>query len=157
MKISSMKAGIIGIKEETPDTKTFTVNPESKINFKPGQFFMLGMNINGKFEKRAYSASSSPTEHNIDFTIKLNPNGKFGNHIFKSRTGEELILEGPYGKFVFEDNTVSEIWVESGHIHLRVVTPAIKEIENYFFSKKLVYPPSYPDTIRSIKSAIHSI
>jgi len=60
-------------------------------------------------------------------------------------------------KFVFEDNTVSEIWVESGHIHLRVVTPAIKEIENYFFSKKLVYPPSYPDTIRSIKSAIHSI
>ena len=28
-----MKAEIIGIKEETPDTKTFTVNPESKINF----------------------------------------------------------------------------------------------------------------------------
>ena len=63
-------------------------------------------------------------------------------------------------KFVFEDNTVSEIWVESGgkgSIHLRVVTPPIKDIENYFFSKKLVYPPSYPDTIRSIKSAIHSI
>ena len=60
-------------------------------------------------------------------------------------------------KFVFEDNTVSEIWVESGHIHLRVVTPVIKEIENYFFSKKLVFPPSYPDTIRSIKSAIHSM
>lgn len=60
-------------------------------------------------------------------------------------------------KFVFEDNTVSEIWVESGNIHLRVVNPIIKEIENYFFSKKLIYPPSYPDTIRSIKSAIHSV
>jgi len=59
-------------------------------------------------------------------------------------------------KFVFADNTVSEIWVESGNLHLRVVNPDIKAIENYFFSKKLVYPPSYPDTIRSIKSAIHS-
>lgn len=59
-------------------------------------------------------------------------------------------------KFVFEDNTVSEIWVESGNIHLRVVTPLINDIETYFFSKKLVYPPSYPDTIRSIKSAIHT-
>ena len=60
-------------------------------------------------------------------------------------------------KFIFEDNTVSEIWVMSGNIHLRVVNPDIKTIENYFFSKKLVYPPSYPDTIRSIKSAIHSV
>ena len=59
-------------------------------------------------------------------------------------------------KFVFVDGTIKEIWVESGNIHLKVVTPVIKEIENYFFSKKLVYPPSYPDTICSIKSAIHS-
>jgi 6-phosphogluconate dehydrogenase len=60
-------------------------------------------------------------------------------------------------KFVFEDNTVSEIWVEAGNLHLRIVNPIIKEIEKQFFSKKLVYPPSYPDTIRSIKSAIHSV
>ena len=60
-------------------------------------------------------------------------------------------------KFVFEDNTVSEIWVESGNLHLRVVTPLIKDIETYFFAKRLIFPPSYPDTIRSIKSAIHSV
>jgi hypothetical protein len=59
-------------------------------------------------------------------------------------------------KFIFEDNTVSEIWVMSGTIHLRVVNPLIDEIKNYFTSKKLIYPPSYPDTIRSIKSEIHS-
>ena len=133
MKISSMKAEIIGIKEETPDTKTFTVNPESRINFKPGQFFMLGMNINGKFEKRAYSASSSPTEHNIDFTIKLNPNGKFGNHIFKSRTGEELILEGPYGKFVFEDNSCKKLVLMGAGSG---VAP-LKGIIDYTLAKKL--------------------
>lgn len=59
-------------------------------------------------------------------------------------------------KFVFEDNTVSEVWVESGNIHLRVIAPNIEGIENYFFSKRLVYPPSYPDAIRSLKSALHT-
>ena len=132
-----MKAKIINIKDETYDTKTFRVKPEHKIKFKSGQFFIINMIINNKLEKRSYSVSSSPLKDYIEFTIKLVPNGLFSNNIFKAEVGTELNLEGPYGKFVFEDNSCKKvvlIGAGSG------VAP-LRGILQYILKKKLNVKP----------------
>ena len=59
-------------------------------------------------------------------------------------------------QFHFSDE-VKEIWVESGHIHLRIETPNFEIIEKHFIGTTLVYPPKFIDCIKKVKSAIHGV
>jgi hypothetical protein len=52
---------------------------------------------------------------------------------------------------------VKEIWVESGHIHLRIETPNFATIEKHFIGNTLVYPSNFIDCIKKVKSAIHGV
>ncbi len=59
-------------------------------------------------------------------------------------------------KFLFSGN-VKEIWIlEDNNIPVRIVDPDFDAIEVYFLSKKLLFPPTYPDCLRRIKSVIHA-
>ena len=60
-------------------------------------------------------------------------------------------------RFIFENSTIGSIWIDETSLHVRVVNSTLQGVETYFIAKKLVFPPNYPDTIRSIKSAIHSV
>lgn len=59
-------------------------------------------------------------------------------------------------KFIFAEGSVLKIVVDSG-IPTVILHPTLSEIETKFISKELLFPPTYPDTIRNIKSLIHSI
>lgn len=59
-------------------------------------------------------------------------------------------------KFQFSEK-VKEIWVESGHIHLRIETPNFATIEKHFIGNTLVYPSNFIDCIKKVKSAIHGV
>ena len=59
-------------------------------------------------------------------------------------------------KFCFDVTTVEHIFtIQSGNTVRLVPKPSIEVIENEFIAKTLLFPPNYPDAIRSIKSAIH--
>ena len=58
-------------------------------------------------------------------------------------------------KFCFEDNA-EYMWVLDGPIVVRVESPSIDEIQIKFTAERLVFPPSYPASIRKIKSAIYT-
>jgi len=49
-----------------------------------------------------------------------------------------------------------EIYVKSGIVVLRIESPTFEDVETKFIAKTLFFPPSYPDALRRIKSAIHS-
>jgi len=56
-------------------------------------------------------------------------------------------------KFNFEDTRIY-VWVLEGNFPVHEeLSP--EEIEMKFLSKKLLFPPTYPDALRRIKSAIH--
>jgi len=59
-------------------------------------------------------------------------------------------------KFIFGDN-VSKIYVLEDDVVTKMENLAIKDVETFFIAKTLMLPPSYPDAIRRIKSAIHTI
>lgn len=57
--------------------------------------------------------------------------------------------------FGFNDS-IPYVYILEAGIPLRVSQPTIDDVETYFIAKKLMFPPSYPDAIRRIKSSIHS-
>jgi hypothetical protein len=57
-------------------------------------------------------------------------------------------------KFYFRDQKKS-VWVLDDNL-ARLKALDLDEIEDAFISKKLMYPPSYSDVLKSIKYTIHS-
>lgn len=56
-------------------------------------------------------------------------------------------------RFEFKDTDL-KVYIMDGGNAKEVLAP-ISRIETFFVAKSLMYPPSYPDAIRRIKSAIH--
>ena len=58
-------------------------------------------------------------------------------------------------KFVFTGE-VKEIYVMEGNFPIRKINPSLDDIEMAFVGHKLMFPATYPDALRRIKSAIHA-
>jgi hypothetical protein len=60
-------------------------------------------------------------------------------------------------QFMFDDVVpFALIFGEDGVSVIRINTPTIHQMELYYTSRTLWFPPTYPDSLRSIKSIIHS-
>jgi hypothetical protein len=59
-------------------------------------------------------------------------------------------------KFDFDEG-IEYIWVLDQNNVAKLVNPSLAELEVKFLAKTLVFPPGYPDELRRIKSAIHSV
>ncbi len=104
------KFRLVKSKKETPDTVTITLESEKRQDFKPGQFFMIEFTRPEKIPKRSYSVSSSPTKPGIiEFTVKQMPEGYISKLLNEAKEGEEFILDGPWGHFVFDPEKMPEI------------------------------------------------
>ena len=59
-------------------------------------------------------------------------------------------------KFVFKDD-VESVWIINEDIDEveRIYSPTIERIKIWFTDKTLFFPPTYPDSVRRIKSTIH--
>ncbi len=88
---------------ETHDTKTIRFKIASQVDFKPGQFGMLTLNVvrdgKDKTEKKAYSIASIPGKDYIDFTVKKHNPGPFGTSMQNLKPGDKVAVEYPYGLF----------------------------------------------------------
>jgi len=74
-------------------------NPGS-FDFRPGQFFTLVADIDGRPVRRAYSASSAPGSSRLEVTVKHVEGGRFSTHVHRSlRAGDRLAVRGPSGAF----------------------------------------------------------
>lgn len=105
-----VKMKVVANKTETCDTKTITFQSDERPDFRPGQFFMIEFMHPEKIPKRSYSVSSSPTRKGIiEFTVKQMPEGYVSKLLNELPEGEELMLDGPWGHFVFEPEKMPEI------------------------------------------------
>ncbi len=89
------------IVQETSDIKTFRLrfNNGESMPFLPGQFLMVALEDNPKNAK-AYSISSSSVEKEfLDITVKIYPEGNFSPLLDKSKVGDKLVINGPFGNF----------------------------------------------------------
>lgn len=111
------KAGYVNLKvrevvNETADAISihFEQPASGDVPYKPGQFFTVIVDINGKEERRAYSVSSSP---HIDLypavTVKRVQGGLVSNYLNDNmKAGTELRLMEPMGNFTTDFDSNNE-------------------------------------------------
>jgi len=95
-------------REEAGDVKSFVWQPESPIDWKPGQFMEYTLphqNPDDRGEKRWFTISSAPCEGAVmqSTRIILGKRSSFKNALDDLPLGAEINAEGPKGKFVIED------------------------------------------------------
>lgn len=94
---------VIEIIYRSADVKSFRFPRPSEFSYKPGQYITIELEINGKRARKPFTLSSSPTDTEyIEFTKKLTGH-EFSNALEQMDIGDKAVIEGPYGKLVFED------------------------------------------------------
>ncbi|WP_327687964.1 2Fe-2S iron-sulfur cluster-binding protein [Streptomyces tubercidicus] len=92
------------VRKETPSAVTLVLEDTGgnsrPFGFRPGQFFTLVTDIDGRPVRRAYSASSAPGSSRLEVTVKHVAGGHFSTHVHQSlRVGDRLAVRGPSGSF----------------------------------------------------------
>ncbi len=91
------------VRRETPDAVTVVLEDGEPFAFRPGQFFTLVTDIDGRRVRRPYSASSAPGSRRLEVTVKHVDGGLFSTHVHRSlAVGDQLFVRGPSGSFHLE-------------------------------------------------------
>lgn len=104
---------VIKIIQETSNVRTLQFKLNEPLEFKPGQFIMIGKDLNIKGEtkkiKRAFSISSQPSDKDyVEITVKKEDKGLFTPVIFEQKENDSLEVSGPFGQFIYKDNLLND-------------------------------------------------
>ncbi|WP_084701949.1 2Fe-2S iron-sulfur cluster-binding protein [Cryptosporangium arvum] len=114
---------VTGIRRETPSAVTLVLEDGAPFDFRPGQFFTLVADVDGRPLRRAYSASSAPGTSRLEVTVKRVEGGRFSAFVHRDlRVGDRLELRGPSGSFHAEPGELVLVAAGSG------VTPMMSMI-----------------------------
>ena len=72
----SCRARVGAIIQETPDTKTFVLQPGRALTYRAGQYVSVEVEVNGVRMHRCYSLSSAPGGDEVSITVKRVPDGR---------------------------------------------------------------------------------
>ncbi|WP_433731471.1 2Fe-2S iron-sulfur cluster-binding protein [Actinoplanes sp. CA-051413] len=105
---------ITEVRRETPSAVTLVLEDAGErrnaFDFRPGQFFTLVADINGRPVRRAYSASSVPGSSRLEVTVKRVELGRFSTHAHGGlRAGDRLAVLGPCGSFHTEPQAPEQL------------------------------------------------
>lgn len=92
----------IDIIKRTHDVKSFRFRRPEGFDYKPGQYILVSLPVEGKMITKAFSLSSSPTEKDhIEFTKKLTGH-PFSEVLDNMKIGDSAVISGPFGNMTFE-------------------------------------------------------
>lgn len=93
---------LLDVIQRNPGVKSFRFKTGMDVDFKPGQFFFVGIGIEGKERTKHFSFSNSPTEKGyVEFTKRIT-GSEFSKALDKLKVGDRAKLKMPYGSFTFE-------------------------------------------------------
>ena len=83
----------------------FRMPANVKFSFRAGQFVMLHLPINSKYQNRSYSIASPPSDDNVfELCIVLKPSGKGTPYEWENfEPGTKVLVSKVLGKFVVEE------------------------------------------------------
>ena len=150
-----LKARVVGVCDDTADTRTLTLRPgRGWRSHRAGQFVRLGVPIDGKRHTRTYSISSPPGRDDgcITVTVKAIAGGRVSQHLTRQvQVGDYLPLGEPQGEFVMpESMPVHPLFITGGS----GITPVMSMLRSYVLEYDVVpdvahlhYAPHAQDVI----------
>lgn len=136
MSIKKLTGTITNIVDLSATAKDVTVSLPENIDFKPGSFVNLFMDINGEKVRRAFSISSSDKVQNtVSFSIRESLQGVMSPVFWKSdQTGVTVELMGPLGL-----NTADKMHSENVYLFaFGVGAGVVKSLLDHFADRKEV-------------------
>ena len=125
--IHNFRSKLIKKQKLTEDVILFSFTKPDNFTFKAGQFAILTIQNGEETKPRSYSILNPPSKNNLDFCIKIVPNG-FASEVLKEMQLEsELTIKGPLGHFVFDEKTDNEHWFLSAGTGLAPIYSMIAE------------------------------
>lgn len=158
---------IADIIAETTDTKTFVLQPLSSENipYKPGQYLVIEIFLNGRALRRTYSLSStSGIDPEMTITVKRIANGEVSRYLHDHAQKGELVNGlWPGGRFVFddEDETPMDLFLVAAGSGITPVFAILKHVlyQTTHVHVKLIYSNSsmasciFHDQLRELEKA----
>ncbi len=140
MTIKKVNAIITNISDLTPTAKEVTLQLEKPLDFIPGSFINVFMEIDGEKVRRAYSISSSQTDSlEITITVRLNKEGKMTPLFWKEGfVGTQVEIMGPLGLNTFDKMKQETLYLFAFGIGAGVVKSLAQAAVESDHVKKLV-------------------
>lgn len=129
-----MKLLLTGIKDESPNTKTFVFQPDQPVTWKAGQFIKYIIedpNPDNRKTQRFFSISSAPYEKNIHLTTKFVPcdGSTFKKDLQKFKVGDTVDATIPEGDFILEGPSKEYAFIAGG-IGITPLHSIIKDLDH---------------------------
>ena len=108
---AAFTATVEALERLVPGVIFFRCRPERAVPFLPGQYVLLRVPSG---QRRAYSMANTAPE-TLDFIVKEKPGGHASRHLFDElAVGDEVSLEGPYGRAYLRTPPVRDIVCVAG-------------------------------------------
>ncbi len=108
---------VVGRWDLTGSVARFAIRPDGGVPvFQPGQYFALGLPVDGRILQRPYStASPAAALDELEFLVRLVPGGAFTPRLWELRTGDRLRIGRPKGLFTLEpDDARTHLFISTG-------------------------------------------
>ncbi len=120
-------------KTETPTIKSVRLAlGDHELPFKPGQYCLVQLRVDGEMEDRALSIASAPTRSDSVVFASRHSESSFKRAFFSLEPGDPVTITGPLGGFVY-DEALSYVVLLSGGIG---ITP-LKSMVEYVCDRRL--------------------
>lgn len=97
---------------EYPGVKTLRFKTPDDFDFRPGMWIQICMPDDPK-KARAYSIATSPLERGC-IEVSLAHVGELTRRLFALRPGQDVILRGPYGRWIFDETASRAVFISEG-------------------------------------------
>lgn len=132
MTVKEFETKIIDIIQRTHDIKSFRFAVPEVIDFKPGQYLVVTIKMNGQEATKHFSFSISPTEKAyVEFTKRITKS-EFSQALDHLKVGDWAKLRMPFGFFTFEGEYDKIAFLTGG-----IGITAVRSMCKYACDKKL--------------------
>lgn len=116
--LSELRARVVGVIDETPDTKSFLLEPNAGwAGHRAGQYVWIEVEIDGVRVRRCYSICSAPGQRPLAITVKRVPGGRVSSWLHQHlRPGDVVHLGAAAGQFVLPDPIPAKLLLLSGGV-----------------------------------------
>lgn len=114
MKVKSYTAICKQVQRLNSTTCLLTFSMPDEFSYIPGQFITLTTTVNKIPQTRSYSIASPPRKGEIELLIRYVKDGTVTPKLFAMKPGEQVILQGPFGRFGLKDTTRGIICIATG-------------------------------------------
>ena len=114
-----MKIQLLAKNQENPNIISFLFQPETKLDFKQGQFIRYHISnpaSDDRGENRFFSIASAPFEKHLQLTTKFTPEdgSTFKKDLLQLNIDDSIDAFGPSGSFTIEDPHKNYIFIAGG-------------------------------------------